>query len=152
MSQTLDANILVYSSDEGSPLHDRARSLIEQLAAESSLLVVFWPTLLGFLRIATHPSIFNSPLSYDDAMGNVKSLLDRPQVRVAGEDEDFWTHYEHVASELRPRGNLVPDTHLVALMREHGISTIWSHDRDFRKFSGITVCDPFDVRYSAGFD
>jgi uncharacterized protein len=152
VSQTLDTNVLVYSSNEGSPFHERARRLIEHLAAGSSLLVVFWPTILGYLRIATHPSIFDSPLSYDDAMGNVTSLLHRPQVRLAGEDEEFWAHYHRVASELRPRGNLVPDTHLVALMRQHGISTVWSHDRDFRKFSGITVRDPFDERYSAGFD
>jgi uncharacterized protein len=31
-------------------------------------------------------------------------------------------------------------------MRQHGISTVWSHDRDFRKLSGITVRDPFDDR------
>jgi predicted nucleic acid-binding protein len=41
------------------------------------------------------------------------------------------------------RGNLVPDAHLVALMRQHGVSTIWSHDRDFLKFPGIKVQDPF---------
>jgi len=28
-------------------------------------------------------------------------------------------------------------------MHQHGISTIWSHDRDLRKFGGITVRDPF---------
>jgi predicted nucleic acid-binding protein len=31
----------------------------------------------------------------------------------------------------------------VALMRQHGVSTIWSHDRDFLKFRGIKVQDPF---------
>lgn len=27
-------------------------------------------------------------------------------------------------------------------MRQHGTATIWSHDRDLRKFNGITVRDP----------
>ena len=40
----------------------------------------------------------------------------------------------------------VPDAHLVALMREHGVVTMWSNDRDFRKFDGITVKNPFDER------
>ena len=44
------------------------------------------------------------------------------------------------------RGNLVPDAHLVALMRQHGVRTIWTHDRDFRKFNGIRVVDPFAQR------
>ena len=71
---------------------------------------------------------------------------------MAGEDEEFWAQYERVASEVRPRGNLVADTHLVALMRQHGISTVWSHDREFRKFSGLNVRDPFEERNAAGFD
>ena len=48
-----------------------------------------------------------------------------------------------VISETRPRGNLLTDAHIVALMRQHGVSTIYTHDRDFRKFDGIRVVDPF---------
>lgn len=69
-----------------------------------------------------------------------------------GEGRQFWPTFRTVAIDVRPRGNLVSDAHLVALMHEHGVSTIWSHDRDFRKFSGITVKDPFDERHSAGFE
>lgn len=28
-------------------------------------------------------------------------------------------------------------------MREHGVSKIWTRDRDFRKFDGIEAIDPF---------
>ena len=34
----------------------------------------------------------------------------------------------------RARGNLVFDAQIVALCREHGISTILTNDRDFRRF------------------
>ena len=37
----------------------------------------------------------------------------------------------------------MPDAHLVGLMRQHGVGTIWTRDRDFRRFSGIKVRDPF---------
>jgi predicted nucleic acid-binding protein len=37
----------------------------------------------------------------------------------------------------------VPDAHLVALMLENGVRTIMTRDRDYRKFRGITVRDPF---------
>jgi uncharacterized protein len=71
---------------------------------------------------------------------------------VVGEGDRFWEMFKRTARSVTPRGNLVPDAHLVALMVEHGVSTIWSGDRDFRKFSGITVKDPFDDAYSAGFE
>ena len=78
------------------------------------------------------------------AADNIEQLVSRPHVRQVGEIDGFWPVYRRIADDVKPRGNLVPDTHLVALMRQHGISTMWSHDRDFRKFAGITVRDPFD--------
>ena len=64
-----------------------------------------------------------------------------------------------VASELLARvigsetaDEELPGAHVVALMHEHGVGTIWSRNRDFRKFDGITAVDPFDERFSAGFD
>jgi uncharacterized protein len=37
----------------------------------------------------------------------------------------------------------VPDAHLVALMLENGVRTIWTRDRDYRKFTSIRVRDPY---------
>jgi predicted nucleic acid-binding protein len=37
----------------------------------------------------------------------------------------------------------VPDAHLVALRLEHDVQTIWTHDRDYRRFTRIEVRDPF---------
>lgn len=152
MSQTIDTNILVYATHSASPNHDRARALIEHLMAGPAIVYVLWPALLGYLRIVTHPAVLQAPLSSRDAVANVESLLAPAHVRVAGEGDDFWGAFQRVAAAVQPRGKLVPDTHLVALMAEHGLSTIWTHDRDFRKFPGITVKDPFDKRYSAGFE
>jgi len=42
------------------------------------------------------------------------------------------------------RGNLVPDAHLVALLLQHGVTTLWTHDRDFRSFEGARARDPFE--------
>jgi uncharacterized protein len=84
-------------------------------------------------------------------MANVEALMSRPHGRTAGEADGFWDHYARAAAEVAPRGNLVPDAHLVALMHQHGVSTMWSRDRDLRKFDGITVRDPFAERCRDGF-
>jgi predicted nucleic acid-binding protein len=41
------------------------------------------------------------------------------------------------------RGRQVPDAHIAALMRQHGVATIYTRDTDFRRFNGIRVEDPF---------
>jgi toxin-antitoxin system PIN domain toxin len=143
VSVTVDANILVYASNEADAAHDTARRLVEQLARGPSLLYLFWPTLLGYLRISTHPVILPRPLPPAAAAGNVARLLDLPHVRAPGEAAGFWQHFV-VAGVEQARGNDVPDTHLVALMRQHEVRVLYSRDRGFRRFDGIEVRDPID--------
>lgn len=143
MSYTVDANVLLYASDESSPWHGAARAVVERLARGPDIAYLFWPTVMAYLRIATHPAIFDRPLSGTEAIRNVEQLLDRPHVQVPGEQDGFWDRYREVARDARPSGNLVADAHLVALMVENGVRTIWTHDRDFRRFAGIEVHDPF---------
>lgn len=142
MSVTVDANVLVYASNRADPVHARARDLVEELAAGPGLVHLFWPALLGYLRIVTHPAVLPRPLSPAAATENVEALLDRPHVRTAGEGAGFWELYRATGGP-RARGNDVPDAHLAALMREHGVATIYTRDRGFRRFEGIAVRDPF---------
>jgi uncharacterized protein len=142
MSATVDPNLLLYASDEDSPHHEAARKRLHELAAGPVLLYLFWPVVMAYLRIATHPRIFDRPMEPAQARANIASLLGRRHVRCPGEDAGFWTVYEQTVSDDTIRGNLVPDSHLVALMRQHGVRTIWTADRDFRRFNGITPRDP----------
>jgi toxin-antitoxin system PIN domain toxin len=143
MSATIDVNILLYASDESSSFHPKAAELLERLARGPDLLYLFWPVLMGYLRMSTHPAIFPRPLSVDIATANVGQLLELPHARAVGEGADFWQVYGAVTAGAVVRGNLVSDAHLVALMREGGVGTLWSHDRDFRKFEAVRIRDPF---------
>jgi toxin-antitoxin system PIN domain toxin len=143
MSTTVDLNLLLYASDESSPFHEKAVELLVRLARGPDLLYLFWPVVMGYLRIATHSAIFPRPLSVETATRNVGQLLALPHARSPGEGDDFWQVYRAVTSGTVVTGNLVSDAHLVALMRENGVGTLWSRDRDFRKFEGVRVRDPF---------
>jgi uncharacterized protein len=141
VSSTVDTNILIYASNASDPLHDTAESLVRRLAAGPELLYLFWPALLGYVRIVTHSAILPRPLTARQAMANVEALLDRPHVRAPGEADGFWALYRYVGD--RARGNDVPDAHLVALMRQNGVRLIYTRDRAFRQFEGIEPRDPF---------
>jgi toxin-antitoxin system PIN domain toxin len=143
MSYTIDANVLLYASDESSPVHARARAFVERLAAGPEIAYLFWPTVMAYLRIATHPAVFARPLTAVEAIGNVEQLLVRPHVRTTGEQERYWDSFREVAEDAMPTGNLVPDAHLVTLMLENDVRTIWTRDRDYRRFGRIEVRDPF---------
>jgi hypothetical protein len=103
---------------------------------------IAWVTAMSYLRMATHGSIFAQPLSADEAAGNVAALLALPHCRALGEDEGFWEVYRQVTRGFPVRGNLVPDAHLAAILRQHGVVTLYTHDRDFRKFDFLRAVDP----------
>jgi toxin-antitoxin system PIN domain toxin len=144
VSFTVDVNVLLYASDASSRFHGPARDLLDRLSRGPEIVYVFWPVIMGYLRIATHPAVFDTPLIPNEALANVDGLLSLPHVQAPGEGERFWPRYRDVAEEAAARGNLIPDAHVVALMEENGVRTIWTHDRDFRRFAGIEARDPFE--------
>jgi uncharacterized protein len=98
---------------------------------------------MAYLRIVTNARILPRPLPIALAMRNVSALVRPAHVRAVGEEGGFWEVYRTTAAE-QIRGNDVPDAHLAALMRQHGVGVIYTRDRGFRRFDGIEVRDPFD--------
>jgi uncharacterized protein len=142
LSATIDTNVLIHSANASDPVHPAARALLERLARGPELLFVFWPSIVGFLRISTSIGIFDAPYTPDQALSAIGDLIERPHVRTPGEQEGFLEIYRASATS-DTRGRLVPDAHIAALMRQHGVGVIYTHDRDFRRFDGIQVRDPF---------
>ena len=142
MSYSLDVNLLLYSSDISSPFHARARSFLQSCMSQHDILYLSWPTIMGYLRIATHPSIFDEPLTPEEAMANMETLLNLPHCRCLAEEGGFWETWRATVGDVSVRGNLVPDAHLAALLRFHGVRRLYTHDRDFRRFDFLDVRDP----------
>lgn len=142
MSITVDTNVLVYAANASDPVHQKARGLLERLAQGPELLFLFWPAIMGFLRISTSTAIFATPYAPDEALAAMADLIERPHVRTPSEETGFLDLYRSTAPR-GTRGPLVPDAHLATLMRQHGVGVIYTRDRGFRRFEGINVRDPF---------
>jgi uncharacterized protein len=143
VSCACDVNVLLYASDAASPVHQKAIAFLEQASTEGDLFCLGWPTVMSYLRISTHPGIFRTPLTPAQALGNIDALVAQPRVRLLAEESGFLDAYRAVTEGVTVRGNLVPDAHLAALLRQHGVRTLYTRDADFRKFPFLDVRDPF---------
>lgn len=141
MSLTVDVNVLVYAANADDPRHEQAVGVLRSIADAPDLMYLFWPTIMGFLRITTRHGVLPRPLAPARARAYIDALLILPNVRTGDEGEGFWPLFTATAGEAR--GDLVPDAHVAALMRRNGVGTILTRDRDFRRFDGIRVVDPF---------
>ncbi len=143
MTLALDINPLLYATDVRSRYHSDAHNFLTQLVQGHEPVYLFWPVAVGYVRLSTAPGVSDSPLLLHEATGNIEGLLALPHFRPGGERATFWAEFAHAATESQARGKLISDVHIVALMRQNEVRRILSHDRDFRKFDGIEIVDPF---------
>jgi hypothetical protein len=143
VSFATDANLLLYAVHRESEFHLSAKTFIEGCMAEKELWALPWPVVHAFLRISTHTAVFPNPLSPAQAVSVIDDLARLPHVQFIGERPEFWNGYRTLMLARQTRGNSVSDALIAALLAENGVTTLYTKDRDFLRFEGIKVIDPF---------
>jgi hypothetical protein len=138
----VDTNLLVYAHREDSPWHAAAYGRIAELAEGRSPWAIPWPCLHEFLAIVTHPRIYAPPTPLAQALDQVDAWLESPSLVLLGEADGHWTRIKAAAASSRVAGAAVHDARIVALCLEHGVSELWSADRDYSRFAGLAVRNP----------
>lgn len=143
--RALDTNVLVYALVAGTDRHERARHVLAEHAEGSRPWALPWACAYEFLRVVTHPEVFESPMPIGRAVSCLGRVLDSPSVSLLSESERHPAIMSEVLEESGATGNLVHDAHIAALCLEHGVREIVTGDTDFRRFPGLTVVDPFET-------
>jgi hypothetical protein len=141
----LDTNILVYARREETQHHAQAIAIVEEFAQGDQPWALPWPCIYEFLRVVTHPRVFDPPTQLQSALEDLDSLLQSPSLTMLREGPRHTVFMQRLLKAGHAVGNLVHDAHIAALVVEHGVSELWTADRDFGRFPGIQVRDPFAI-------
>lgn len=133
----VDTNILVYAHREELPQHAVARARLTALAEGDAPWAIPVFCLGEFLRVVTHPRLFDPPHTIEEGCGALDRILESPSLRILNPAERFWAMLAEAVREADATGNLVFDAQLAALCREHGVSALLTEDRDFDRFPGL---------------
>jgi uncharacterized protein len=137
----VDANVLLYAVHEQSPFHTAAQEWLAEQLNGPRRVGLAWQSLVSFLRIATHPRIFERPLTPADAWARVAEWLDVQVAWVPDPGERHASILGNLVVRHHVSGALVPDAELAALAIEHGL-TIYSADSDFARFPEVEWHNP----------
>ena len=138
----VDTNILVYAHREDSQWHDLAYARLAELAQGRVPWAIPWPCLHEFLAIATHPRIYSPPTPLAAALDQVEAWLESPSVVLLSESDGYWPQLRAALEGGRIGGPLVHDARVAALCSLYGVKELWTADRDFGRFPGVTTVNP----------
>jgi toxin-antitoxin system PIN domain toxin len=132
----VDANLLIHAYNQRSADHDACRAWLERTLSRGTPVRLAWITLWAFLRITTHPRVFEHPFLVDEAGAIVDSWLAHPAVSVLEPGDRHWSLLRDLAAQTQAVGPLMMDAVLAALALEHG-ATLMTTDRDFARFADL---------------
>lgn len=142
----VDTNILVYVHREDSPWHESAYACIVQLAEGRAPWAIPWPCIHEFLAIVTHRAIYAPPTPLETAVDQVEAWLESPSIVLLSESENYWEQLRSILQLGRVTGPQVHDARVAALCLQHGVTELWTADRDFGRFPELNVRNPLVAR------
>ena len=137
----VDANLPLYAYHPRAEQHEKSRAWLEAALSGPDLVRFAWVTLWAFIRIATHPRVFDRPLSISEAQAAISGWLDQPAAGILEPGERHWDILRALMRDGQTAGPLVMDAVLAAIALEHG-ATLCTTDRDFTRFSGLRWMNP----------
>ena len=138
----VDTNILVYAHRADLPWHDTARSRLEALASDAAAWAIPMHCLHEFFATVTRRGPLAEPTPVNVAMDQVAALLACKNVVVLTEDGDHWKVLASLIEHGRVAGRAVHDARIAACCLRHGVSELWTADRDFSRFPALFARNP----------
>jgi hypothetical protein len=138
----VDSNILVYAHREDAPWHDAAFACVAQLAEGRAPWAIPWPCIHEFLAIVTHARIYVPPTPIGVALDQVSAWLESPSLVLISEASGYWEPLQGLLLAGRVAGPIVHDARVAALCLQHGVTELWTADRDFGRFPGLRTRNP----------
>lgn len=131
-----DVNILVGAFRADSPGHDACRQELLGMLAGPLPYGVSDLVLSGFLRIVSHPRVFDPPAPVDEALAFAEAFRGGPGAVPIQPGPRHWSIFTGLCRAAKARGNLIPDAYLAALAIESGSEWVTA-DRDFARFPDL---------------
>ncbi|MBN2496676.1 MAG: type II toxin-antitoxin system VapC family toxin [Deltaproteobacteria bacterium] len=137
----VDVNMLVYAHRQDTAHHEVCHRFIDELVNGDQSFGMAELVLSGFLRLVTHPRIFNPPTPLAQALAFIQAIRKRRNHVVVAPGARHFSIFLRLVEASKARGNLIPDAYLAALAIESGCEWITT-DMDYARFEGLKWHNP----------
>ena len=138
----VDSNLLIYAHRFEADWNGAAYTLLSELTQGRRPWAIPFPCVHEFIRNVTDPRLYADPTSLDRALEQVEAWAESPTLRLLGEGAHHLDLLGDVSRAGRVRGAAIHDARIAAICLEHGVSELWTADRDFGRFPSLKARNP----------
>ena len=140
----MDVNVLVYAHRTDAVSHSVYRQWLESVVNSPASFGYSELVLSGFLRIVTHPKVFEVPSTLLSAIRFTEQIKTLPNAVCLAPGSMHWQIFMGFMEQINARGNDIPDAYHAALAMEWGCEWVTT-DKGFKRFKGLKVRDPLTL-------
>jgi len=138
----VDTNLLVYAYREDSEFHTTATEHLRPVIEGSPPWALPWPCVNEFIGVVTSGKVYKPASPLPNVMAFLESLFGSPQLHLRSESPGYFEKLRDLAQAAKISGPRIHDARIAALCLHHGVSELWSADRDFSAFPQLKVRNP----------
>jgi len=138
----VDTNLLVYAYREDSEFHKAATENLRPVIEGSVSWALPWPCVHEFIGVVTSGKVYKPASPLPGGLAFLDSLFASPQLHLLAESPGYFEKLRDIAQAAKISGPRIHDARIAALCLHHGVSELWSADRDFSAFPQLKVRNP----------
>lgn len=97
--------------------------------------------LSGFLRVVTHPRVFETPSALPSAIHFINQVKETPKAACLVPGPLHWKIFLQCVEQINAKGNDIADAYHAALAIEW--NCVWvTTDKGFKRFKGLKIRHP----------
>ncbi|MBA3464738.1 MAG: PIN domain-containing protein [Deltaproteobacteria bacterium] len=138
----VDTQILVYAYRADSPWHAPARSRIEELANSGASWAMPLHCLVEFHAVVTRAGLYKPASTTKHAIAQIDIWQEAPSLSILSENAQTWSIARDLILAAAITGPRVYDARIAAVCLQHGVTELWTHDRDMSRFPSLRTRNP----------
>lgn len=140
----MDVNVLVYAHREDADNHSDYREWLESIINGDAAYAYSELVLSGFLRVVTHPKVFETPSPLASALHFVHQLKAPPHAINLLPGPMHWKLFTQCLEQIDAKGNDIQDAYYAALAIEWNCEWVTT-DKGFKRFKDLKVRHPLKL-------
>jgi toxin-antitoxin system PIN domain toxin len=138
----LDTNVLVHAHRTDSPHHGAALAALDRAGAAPAGWAIPWPCAHEFVAVVSGKAFGAARTPLPVAFDALDAWLSHPRCRSIGETAGHAALLRRLMERAGLAGGAVHDARIAAICLAHGVSELWTRDRDFSRFPDLRTRDP----------